>query len=141
MSILVIGVVLLITISVIYGLQRQTVAIGPASEPSRRKQERANAISRFEGMFIEPGPDCCQAVRTVSDITFKRGEHVNLPLSGCNRVNCQCRKVPIVDRRIRGRRSGIDRREEIRFTSEPDDRRKNSGRRLEDRAWVGGHAH
>jgi hypothetical protein len=110
---------------------------------TRRSAEKNGAEGKpvFRGFIIEPGSDCCQASKELQTITFSYRDRISLPLPGCEKKTCVCRKHTVKERRHHERRSRLDRRSELRFSTGAVDRRIKKGRRQQDNLWSGGYVH
>jgi len=80
------------------------------------------------------GAYACDSAIEMHGRSFGLDELPSVPLSGCDTLNCQCQLVPLVDRRVVAeRRSGNERRDEIRFIVELDGESKPPRRSRRDR--------
>jgi len=78
---------------------------------------------------------CASALR-LEEHRFKAESRPKLPLPGCTMTwACRCRYEAAPERRVQSRRSGVDRRERVRFDPSNPPRRRGPGRRRED--WIG----
>jgi hypothetical protein len=93
-----------------------------AAEPERRP-----------GRMINPGADCCAAIRRIESAWYPEGKIPRLPLETCDHPEtCKCAWMRVVDRRTTHRRTDHDRREQMRFEDKSDrragrDRRGDAG--------------
>lgn len=72
---------------------------------------------------------CAEALQN-AEKTFVTHDAPPLPLPSCNYPKCECSYYAIPGRRSGGdRRSGVDRRDSIRFDPEAEDRRSGQDRR------------
>jgi hypothetical protein len=87
-----------------------------------RKREK-----QFYGVSVEPGLNCCDAVKAISRDRYLQGEAPRLPLPDCDLDECRCVMRPEDDRR-----TSIDRRNDAfsgfgwrpRRRAEAEERRK-----------------
>jgi hypothetical protein len=80
-------------------------------------------------------PDCaCDFARENAGKRFPAASAIPIPGPGCGRTDCVCIYRAESDIRKGARREAVERREEVRFEVKKIDRRKKSGRRVED-AW------
>ena len=94
--------------------------------------------SRYWGVRLVPPPGgtCCTLIRQLQGQSFARDEVPPLPLPGCTMLNCHCRFEYLSEaRRGQDRRSGWDRRQQIRFDPYSSDRRSKKDRRRANRVW------
>lgn len=94
----------------------------------------------WSAVQIVPAPAgcACAAVTALSGRLFTRDQPPPpLPVAGCDRAVCVCRFELIHDRRRGDRRSGIDRRQSLRFEPNKSDRRAGRDRRQGARSWEG----
>ncbi len=79
----------------------------------------------------------CESVQQLRDQRYSRDETPSLPLTSCTMPdNCRCRYIASTERRrIPDRRSGQDRRADMRFEPDKPPRRQNHGRRKTDELW------
>lgn len=129
-------------------VERKPGVAAPASKPATpvAKKEAIPKQSvdprRFAGMrgagawiLTVPAPDCaCDFARENAGKRFPAASTIPVPGPGCGRTDCACIYRSEADIRKSARREAVERREEIRFEVKKVDRRKKSGRRVED-AW------
>ncbi len=88
-------------------------------------------------LFQVPDRECACAAALKLHNHEVGAEHAKpVPLPGCERKDCRCNYRLVANKRQRARRSGGQRREEIRFEAKKGDRRQTDGRRKED-GWSG----
>lgn len=77
-------------------------ALGPihVTRNAPRKREK-----QFYGVSVDPGLNCCDAVKAIARDRFLQGEAPQLPLPDCDHDDCRCVMRPEDDRR-----TSIDRR-------------------------------
>lgn len=81
-------------------------------------------------LVIPPGTTACQAAKAIEGQAFPRDELPVLPLVECtNRFNCKCRLDPLTEKRAKERRSGTERRPNLRYDPENPQRRSGHDRR------------
>jgi hypothetical protein len=118
--------------------QKQPVSQTIASLTPREQLERIHQSEKFWGAAIETREDshACKAVQKITDQAFKTFEVPKLPLDECDNINCRCRYYGLPDLRKSERREHTDdRREEIRYEPNKDNRRKGDDRRKADELW------
>lgn len=83
--------------------------------------------------LIVPDPArACEAVRPLHGRCYALTHLPELPVKGCTRTDCECQLTPLIEHRTGSeRRSGQERREDVRFDA-PSDRRSGTDRRRED---------
>lgn len=81
------------------------------------------------------------AVSELRKLTFSDRDRIPLPLQSCDKVVCGCKTRDIRNRRKYDRRSLLERRNELRFTTGAVDRRVRKGRRQQDNLWSGGYVY
>jgi hypothetical protein len=75
--------------------------------PAKVEEPKPARRRNFKGASIQPGDQCCQAVREISTTRFLVEEAPRLPLERCDRIGeCLCKYNNYPDRR-----SGDDRRD------------------------------
>ncbi|MGI9342324.1 MAG: hypothetical protein ACR2QV_05705 [Gammaproteobacteria bacterium] len=99
-------------------------ALGPIqvtrNAPSRREKQ-------FYGVSVQPGLNCCDAVKAIARERYLQGDAPKLPLPDCDFEECRCIMRPEDDRR-----TSIDRRHDAfsgfgwrpRRRAEAEERRK-----------------
>ncbi len=102
---------------------------------------RSGTKSKFRGFVIEPGSDCCQASSELQRVTFFYRDRFSLPLPGCDKAVCTCKRAAVTERRKHHRRFSHDRRSQLRFDMDSEERRIRRGRREQDNIWSGGYRH
>lgn len=102
---------------------------------------RSGTKSKFRGFVIEPGSDCCQASLKLQRVTFSYRNRFSLPLPSCDKMVCTCKRAAVTERRKHHRRSSHDRRSQLRFDMDSEERRIRRGRRELDNIWSGGYCH
>lgn len=108
-------------------------AIPDSLNPSTARAAPARAPPTWGKTVVVPDPaNACPAVLRIQGQSFANEAAPRLPLATCSIANqCQCRYVPATERR-RGeeRRSGTDRRTQLRFEpGKEGDRRTGKDRR------------
>lgn len=101
----------------------------PAALP---KAPPRGAASSWGITVVVPDPDtACPAVLRIQGRSFANEAAPSLPLSNCSSANCRCYYEPAPERRkTKERRSGEDRRAQLRFEPDkPVDRRSGKDRR------------
>jgi hypothetical protein len=102
----------------------------PAATPSKPGGiDKLKCNSLFWGVQMDhPG---CEAARAILDKQFPFDEAPEMPLEGCDSPTCTCLFKGLLDRRKLHRRTGSDRRKEIRFDEKgkPDRRSRKDRRR------------
>lgn len=111
----------------------------PPALPARRAEpvaplRRPPGVRHWGKQFAVPDPArACQRANALDGQRFALGKGPSLPLAGCEQTQCDCRYQDLVDQRGGlERRSGNDRREQVRF-EERKDRRSGQDRRQDDR--------
>jgi hypothetical protein len=74
----------------------------------------------------------CEFAQANRDRRFSAAGATPLPAPGCCRGDCACMYKAQPEHRQGPRRVAAERREQVRFETKKVDRRKNSGRRIED---------
>ena len=93
--------------------------------------DKLHANELFWGVEMDnPG---CEAARELLGRQYTFEEAPELPLPGCSSAMCTCQFKGLPDQRKQARRSGNDRRGDIRFDKERPERRNRRGRRRSDR--------
>jgi len=83
-------------------------------------------------LTIPAGAQACQAAHDLEGKGIPHDKVPTLPLAGCSHASCQCHFEPLEDRRSHiERRSGKERREDLRFEPGKTDRRSGTDRRAE----------
>jgi hypothetical protein len=101
------------------------------ARPGGIEKLKCNAL--FWGVQMDqPG---CEAARAIMDKQFTFEEAPDMPLEGCDSPTCTCLFRGLLDRRKLNRRSGGDRRNEVRFDEKGADRRSRKDRRRGN-AWT-----
>lgn len=78
---------------------------------------------------------CCALIRQLQGRSFAKLDAPPLPLSGCTMLHCYCYYKQLAERRkLRERRSGKERRQQIRFAPNSA-RRSTNERRQANRVW------
>jgi len=107
------------------------------SPETRAKPARQGGIDklRANSMFwgVEMGTPGCEASQQLLGRQYTFEEAPELPLPECSSANCTCQFKGLRDNRTRSRRSGNDRRGDIRFDKDRPERRDRRGRRRSDR--------
>ena len=100
------------------------------AQPSRPPPKRASAS--WGKTVVVPDPTkACPAVLRIQGRSFANDAAPRLPLSNCSSASCQCYYEPASERRTyKERRSGEERRGQLRFEpNKPADRRSGKDRR------------
>jgi hypothetical protein len=105
------------------------VASANNTELARLRRE-----GRYRGVTIRPGK--CVAARKYSGQIFSFDNAPRLPLPGCSERRCTCRYQGVLEHRRRVRRMEHDRREDIRFETDHNDRRGPRDRRRGSVRWL-----
>ncbi|MGD2137945.1 MAG: hypothetical protein PVJ66_01710 [Gammaproteobacteria bacterium] len=106
-------------------LRKQTPTPAAPAKPGGIEKLKCNAL--FWGVQMDhPG---CEAARAIMDKQYPFDEAPEMPLEGCDSPTCTCLFKGLLDRRKLSRRSGSDRRNEIRFGDKGTDRRSRKDRR------------
>lgn len=136
-------VILLLIIMVIAGLYWQLRIQGNlprhrskdtlAGTSTRSEElEKLKSNKYFWGVEIKHAG--CEASRAQSGRQFPLEEAPVLPLDACDKPVCNCIYKGLKERRVDGRRTQGDRREDLRFDSDKPDRRTPKDRRRGE-AW------
>jgi hypothetical protein len=110
-----------------------TLRAGPQLEPAAD-----NPQPNYWGRkLVVPSPDvACEAAKALQGKCYPGSEGPDLPLSDCDaKMKCLCHYEPLPERRREERRSGHDRREELRFDADKPDRRSGTDRRASGHRW------
>ncbi len=100
-----------------------------AAEPAAPHEPQAAGPERRPGRMINPGADCCAAIRRIESVWYPEGKIPRIPLETCDHPQtCKCAWMRVVDRRTTVRRVDHDRREQLRF-EDKSDRRAGRDRR------------
>lgn len=109
---------------------RITSQLSPGA--SQLEKMRENPV--FWGVILEnPG---CEAAMQLVEKDFPLADAPELPLPGCDAVQCNCSWKGLIERRHTARRMHHDRRDGVRFDEkEKTDRRSHKDRRKSDSTW------
>lgn len=112
----------------------RTPAVDPTPSPEllRGNGTRAEPVDKFRGTTLFPQPEACEAAHRLRGKTFEAPEILRVPVTGCDRGQCQCQIHEVVGRRRSARRVMTDRRSDVRFAS---DRRTGPDRRKGGESW------
>lgn len=103
----------------------------PAARPGGIEKLKCNAL--FWGVQMDqPG---CEAARAILDKQYTFDEVPDMPLEGCDSPTCTCLFRGLLDRRKLNRRSGGDRRNEVRFDEKGSSDRRSRKDRRRGNAW------
>ena len=103
----------------------------PAAPPRPGGIDKLSKNELFWGVeMCNPG---CEAARKLLGQQFTFDEAPALPLPDCSSAPCTCQFKGLPDKRHSVRRSGVDRRTDIRFDKDHPERRSRRGRRRSDR--------
>lgn len=112
------------------------------SPPPRRLSKKSEQIAGRKNLLplvrVVPSESaCCESARALQTHRFTKAQAPHLPLDDCTMPNlCSCQLQPAPERRSgRDRRTMKERREVIRYDPNEEPRRKNTGRRKEDKVW------
>ena len=98
--------------------------------PSPGKPRISSLMHLFHGVEIVPGPEACDAVKTLASQRLLSEDAPRLPLNTCgNARDCTCKYKHFVDRRTDARRESDEGLPARRY---PTDKRDGSGRRITD---------
>lgn len=134
--ILVAGAILVLVFVGFFWLKRSD---GP---PPRRLSKKSEQIAGRKNLLplvrLVPGESAsCESARALQTHRFNNTQAPRLPLDDCTMPHlCGCQLQPVPERRSgRDRRTVKERREVIRYDPNEEPRRKNTGRRKEDKIW------
>lgn len=110
------------------------------SKESSTETARPGGLEKLRNnpMFwgVEMAQPGCEAARELLDQQFTFNDAPQLPLEGCDSLNCTCQFKGLLDRRKMVRRQQEDRRAALRFDKDrPPDRRSRKDRRRGN-VWV-----
>ena len=88
---------------------------------------RLRSSGNYWGTTIRNGK--CPAAKRMAGRRFRLAEAPSLPIPGCRSLRCSCNYAGLRERRVKERRSNIDRRSEIRLGSAQSERRGMRDRR------------
>jgi hypothetical protein len=89
--------------------------------------------------MIAPGRMPCEQAIDLAGKSFAIDKAPPLPLAGCTVASCACRYEPLAERRTsQERRNGHERRGEIRFDPDKQERRSCKDRRQDTYHWDSG---
>jgi len=115
----------------------RVTAAGSGGFATTPRPARPGGIDKLKdtGLFwgVEIGTPGCESARKLMGGQYTFDEAPELPLPGCDSAMCTCQFNGLRDRRGRTRRTGNDRRENIRFDKDHPERRNRRGRRRSDR--------
>lgn len=81
------------------------------------------AVPRRPGRMVNPGQECCAAVRRIESAWYPESSAPRLPLDACQHPQtCKCTWMQVLDRRTTYRRVDHDRRALVRFEDKTDRR-------------------
>ncbi len=87
--------------------------------------------------IVIPDPTrACDAAIDMKGHVYEAGKEPRLPHADCNMaMQCQCHYEPVPEQRKIDRRGGHERREELRFEVDKEDRRSGEDRRSKSYKW------
>lgn len=132
--VIVLVIAAVIGLLLVYRTRRGTTAApgGRVERPAPPSLPTPEPLRRV-GHMIHPGETGCAAAAKIATAWFPGEVPPALPLDSCEHPeSCKCRWTRVLDRRQTLRRSGLDRRDKIRFEDKPD-RRSSVDRRQESR--------
>lgn len=100
--------------------------------------EKLKSSKQFWGACIDsesPG-QCCEAALAIQHDPYSFDKLPTLPLAMCDKDLCLCHYIGVKERRVQNRRTGHDRREEIRFDPNSSERRAGKDRRSTQDVWL-----
>lgn len=103
------------------------------ADPARYAHEKGAAVWQFQ---VPDQTHACAAAIALNGHRVGAESASATPLPQCDRNDCRCNYRLLPEQRKGPRRSGEERREQVRFDIKKVDRRKNDGRRKED-GWTG----
>lgn len=114
------------------------------SPHERRKQLNDATLSKLKSskqywgacIEIDHQSQCCEAVMAIRQEPFSFDKLPDLPLAMCDQSMCMCHYLGVKERRADNRRTGHDRREEIRFDPNSGERRSGNDRRKTQDVWL-----
>lgn len=107
-------------------------AVVASHQPLPARPTPSRPAATWGKVVVVPDPAAaCPAVLRLQGQSFPNDDAPRLPLPDCSVANCQCRYAPAKERRNGAeRRSGMDRRTQLRFEpGKPGDRRSGKDRR------------
>jgi hypothetical protein len=132
-TLLVIGVAIALGLLGLWAYRRSTA---PKSTNSRTGKGRSQAEQWGVRIATAAKQRACPQVRPLLGKEFAMAERPLLPLHNCPfRHRCECRYVPLLDKRKHQRRSGKERREAQRFEQDKPPRRSGKDRRKHEVDW------
>ena len=112
------------------GLRAYRRRTAPKSKGHARSENRSQAEQWGVRIAVASKERACPQVRPLLGKEFTMADRPKLPLHDCPYPRqCECRFIPLIDRRKEERRSGEDRREAKRFEKDKPDRRSGKDRR------------
>jgi hypothetical protein len=131
-----VGLLVLVLGAVVWVVMRSRSdrSVSPAgtqeTQPARPLPKRS-AASWGKTVVVPDPAKACPAVLRIQGQSFTNEAAPRLPLSNCSVANCQCHYAPAKERRAaEERRSGMDRRTQLRFEpGKAGDRRSGKDRR------------
>ena len=138
MTLLVISIAIVAGLAGLWAYRRSTAA--PRSRAHGRSDDKVASKAQAEqfGVRIAAASKerACPQVRPLLGKEFLMADRPNLPLHNCPYPQqCECRYIPLMDRRKGERRSGQERRELKRFEKDRPDRRSGTDRRKTGVDW------
>jgi hypothetical protein len=125
-TLLVIGVAI---VAGLVGLLAYRRATAPKSV-GQAKGEIRNQAEQWGVRIAASRERACPQVRPLLGKEFAMADKPRLPIRDCPYPQqCECRFIPLIDRRKEERRSGEDRRDAKRFEKDKPDRRSGNDRR------------
>lgn len=132
-TLLVIGVAIALGLLGLWAYHRSTAPKGTNSAKGKPR----NQAEQWGVRIAAPAKErACSQVRPLLGKEFAMAERPLLPLPDCPyRHRCECRYVPLLDKRKAERRSGKERREAQRFEQDKPPRRSGKDRRKIEVDW------
>lgn len=94
----------------------------------------AAAVPTLPLRRVLPAETACAEARVLDGKRYPASAAPHFPLPGCSQGQCNCQLLPEPERRHGERRTGHDRRGDIRFSDKPE-RRSGNDRRLHGTDW------
>ncbi len=112
-----------------------TLLDAPVQAPARVVTKKPTVPSWGKRLVVDRSA-ACQTARILAGQCFPNAQVPSLPLKGCGNAACRCVFEPVTDRRSGDeRRTGSERRDQIRFEDDKDRRSGKSRRKDEHYTW------